>query len=68
MYATEGTVTFTKLDLDNEGVGTISATFSLTVVDNEGNTYLLKDGSFTNAECKYSNKIPIKSLHENENE
>lgn len=68
MYATEGAVTFTKLDLDNEGVGTISATFSLTVVDNEGNTYLLKDGSFTDAECKYSNKIPIKSLHENENE
>lgn len=65
MYATEGTVTFTKIDLDDTGGGTISATFELTAVDSEGNTYRLKDGTFTDAECKNASSIWLESLYGN---
>ena len=66
MYATEGSVTFTEVAIDDTGKGTLAATFELMVVDDQGNSYLIKDGSFTDAVCENSKNINLQSLYSNE--
>lgn len=69
MYATAGWVTFTKVEgfefPDEYTVcsGTLSATFELTVVDENGNTYEIKEGKFEDAFCDHIRILPTPEMN-----